>query len=80
MKLPFLCSLMLLVSVTISAQDYFPKNDGVKSDKNTNYTVIKNAVIHTNPSTTLKNGMLLVKDGKIVSVGKSVNIPKCCAG
>jgi len=76
MKLPFLCSLMLLVSVTISAQDYFPKNDGVKSDKNTNYTVIKNAVIHTNPSTTLKNGMLLVKDGKIVSVGKSVNIPQ----
>ena len=49
MKLPFLCSLMLLVSVTISAQDYFPKNDAVKSDKNTNYTVIKNAVIHTNP-------------------------------
>lgn len=67
--------LMLLFSITISAQDYFPKNDGVKSDKNTNYTVFKNATIHTSPLNTIKNGMMVVQNGKITAVGKSVSVP-----
>lgn len=55
-------------------QDYFPANGGVKS-KNQNYTVFTNATIHTSPTETIKNGTLVVQDGKVVSVGKSVAIP-----
>lgn len=59
----------------LAAQDYFPKNDGVKADENTNYTVFKNADIHVDPSTLIEGGMFSVKDGKITAVGKSISIP-----
>ncbi|RMB64018.1 amidohydrolase [Dokdonia sinensis] len=65
---------LLLCSLTFYAQDYFPKNDGVQS-KNNNYTVFKNATIHTSPTETIKKGTLVVRDGKVVSVGKNVNAP-----
>ena len=57
-------------SFTMYGQDYFPANAGVKS-KNQNYTVFTNAIIHTTPTETIKNGTLVVQDGKVVSVGKS---------
>ncbi|WP_298327767.1 amidohydrolase family protein [uncultured Dokdonia sp.] len=57
-------------SFTMYGQDYFPANAGVKS-KNQNYTVFTNATIHTTPTETIKNGTLVVQDGKVVSVGKS---------
>ena len=65
---------LVLCSLTLYAQDYFPKNDGVQS-KNNNYTVFTNAQIHTSPTQSIKKGTLVVKDGKVVSVGKSVSIP-----
>ncbi len=71
----------LLVSLTVIcgyfasyAQEYFPKNDGVKTT-DTNYTVFKNATIHINPDTEIKNGTLVIQKGKIIDVGKSVAIP-----
>ncbi|MEO6347001.1 MAG: amidohydrolase, partial [Aquaticitalea sp.] len=67
--------LSFLCGMTLFAQDYFPKNDGVKS-KNTNYTAFTNAKIHVTPTQVIENGTLLIKDGKIVETGTSVAIPK----
>ncbi len=59
----------------LMAQDYFPKNDGVKT-KNNNYTAFTNAKIYVTPTQIIQNGTLLIQDGKVVQVGKSVSIPK----
>lgn len=71
-KIPFL---ILLFSINlIFAQDYFPSNSGVK-EKNNNYTAFTNATIYVTPSQVVTNGTLLIKDGKVVAAGTSVNIP-----
>ena len=64
-----------MCSFSLFAQDYFPSNSGVISN-NTNYTAFTNATIHVSPTEIIDNATLLIKDGKVVSVGKSVNIPK----
>jgi len=61
--------------VTLSAQDYFPKNDGVKA-KNNNYTAFTNAKIYVTPTQIIDGGTLLIQNGKVVQVGKSVTLPK----
>ena len=66
--------MMLLCSMTLFAQEYFPKNDGVKST-NSNYTAFTNAKIFVTPSQVIDQGTLLIKNGKVVSTGTSVNIP-----
>ncbi|RXG16880.1 amidohydrolase family protein [Leeuwenhoekiella aestuarii] len=71
----FLTGWLLFMFCLVSAQEYFPVNDGVKTI-NTNYTFFKNATLHPSPGETIKDGSLLIKDGKIVSVGKSVKAPK----
>ena len=66
----------MLLSVTLTkAQEYFPVNTGVKTSKNT-MVAFKNATIYMSSEKILKKGTLLIKDGKVVSVGKSVKIPK----
>jgi len=70
----FLCFAFLSITI-ISAQEYFPKNDGVKT-KNDNYTAFTNANIIVSPSQTIKNGILLIKDGKVSNVGTNITIPK----
>jgi len=67
--------LIVACGITLYAQDYFPKNDGVVS-KNTNYTAITNAKIYVTPTQVVEKGTLLIKDGKVVSVGASVTIPE----
>ena len=64
----------LLGCASLMAQDYFPKNDGVKT-KNTNFTAFTNAKIYVTPTNIIQNGTLLIKNGKVVQVGKSVAIP-----
>ena len=71
----FFTGWLLFMFCMVSAQEYYPVNDGVKSI-NTNYTLFKNATLHLSPGKTISNGSLLIKDGKIVSVGKSVDSPK----
>lgn len=56
------------------AQDYFPTNSGVKTTKS-NLVAFTNATIHITPENIIKKGTLLVKDGKVAEVGKSVKIP-----
>ncbi|TXD84864.1 amidohydrolase family protein [Subsaximicrobium wynnwilliamsii] len=70
-----LALVLCLCSFAIHAQEYFPKNDGVKT-KNTNFTALTNAKIYVTPTQILENATLLIKDGKVVSSGKSVAIPK----
>ena len=71
--------LILLWSVfgvfILNAQEYFPKNDGVNS-KNTNFTAFTNAKIFITPSKSINEGTLLIQDGNVVNVGKTVAIPK----
>jgi len=57
------------------AQEYFPKNDGIKTS-DANYTVFTNATVHTAPGNTIENGTLVIRKGKIDQVGRSVKIPK----
>jgi len=70
----YLILTMLMCSFSIIAQEHFPKNDGVKS-KNTNYTAFTNAKIYVTPIQVIDQGTLLIKDGKVVATGASVNIP-----
>lgn len=65
----------MLGTYVLSAQDYFPKNDGVVTT-NTNYTAITNAKIFITPSQVIEKGTLLIKDGKIIASGSTVSIPK----
>ncbi len=75
MRFKFLFCLLFGASLGLQAQEYFPKNDAVKAEGNTNYTVLKNAKIHVDPNTVINNGMLAVKDGKVTAVGKTVQVP-----
>ena len=56
------------------AQKYFPKNDGVKASNN-NYTALTNARIYISPGQVIDQGTLVVHEGKIIAVGKKVDIP-----
>ncbi|MFK7782963.1 amidohydrolase family protein [Psychroserpens sp.] len=67
--------LLFLCSFSLFAQEYFPKNDGVKT-VNTNYTAFTNAKIHVTPSQVIDKGTLLIKNGKVVASGAQVAIPK----
>ena len=68
-------SLILLCSISIYSQEYFPENSGVKTT-NTNYLAFKDAKIIVSPTETINNGTLLIKNGKIIDVGTNITIPK----
>lgn len=57
------------------AQEYIPKNDGVKTNTS-NYTAFTNAKIYITPTQIVDNGTLLIKDGKVVACGNNVSVPK----
>ena len=65
----------LLQFFTLSSQEYFPKNDGVKT-VNENYTAFINGQIHITPDQVVKNGSLLIHQGKVIGAGSNINIPK----
>lgn len=75
MKMRLLALTLLWCSSTLFAQDYFPENDGVKS-KNNNYTAFTNAKVYVTPTQIIDGGTLLIQNGKVKQVGKSVTIPK----
>lgn len=74
-SLGFLFLTLYVGFLNLSAQEYFPKNDGVKTT-NTNYTAFTNAKIFVSPTQIIEKGTLLIKDGKVVNVGATVTIPK----
>lgn len=67
--------LILCYTISLQAQDYFPKNDGVKQTFK-NHVAITNATIYVSSTQKLEKATLLFKDGKILEVGTSVSIPK----
>ena len=67
--------IMLLCNFFLHAQEYFPKNDGVKN-KNTNYTAFTNAKIYISPSQVIEKGILLIKADKVISSGTNVSLPQ----
>ncbi|GAA4960880.1 amidohydrolase family protein [Algibacter aquimarinus] len=71
----FIGAIGFLCCSCLFGQEYFPKNDGVKTT-NTNYTAFTNAKIHVSPSQTIDSGTLLIKDGKVISSGTNISIPK----
>lgn len=75
MKLKLLLLTFLWCGGLVFGQDYFPKNDGVKS-KNNNYTALTNAKIFVTPTEIIENATLLIQNGKVVQVGKNITIPK----
>ncbi|MCK5442399.1 MAG: amidohydrolase family protein [Maribacter sp.] len=75
MKMRLLALTVLWCGVSLFAQDYFPENDGVKS-KNNNYTAFTNAKIFITATQVVEKGTLLIQNGKVVQVGKTVSIPK----
>ena len=67
--------IVILTFNSIFSQDYFPTNDGIKFD-NTNYTAFINAKIYSSHNNIIENGSMVIKDGKIVSIGEFLEIPK----
>lgn len=72
---PILQLFIFMFSFSMFAQEYFPSNSGVVAN-NTNFMAFTNATIHVSPTEIIENATLLIKDGKVVDVGKSINIPK----
>ena len=58
----YLILFLLLNTFFISAQEYYPKNDGVKTD-NTNYTAFTNVKIYISPTQVIEKGTLLIQNG-----------------
>ncbi|MDX1363068.1 MAG: amidohydrolase family protein [Arenibacter latericius] len=75
MKMRFFALAIMWCSVSLFAQEYFPKNDGVKAE-DLNYTALTNAKIYVTPTKVIDNATLLIHKGKVVEVGKSVNLPQ----
>ncbi|MFT7348290.1 MAG: hypothetical protein ACI8VZ_000581, partial [Candidatus Paceibacteria bacterium] len=75
MKMRLLVLTILWSSTTLFAQDYFPKNDGVKTTNN-NYTAFTNAKIYVTPTQIIDGGTLLIQNGKVVQASKTVTLPK----
>jgi imidazolonepropionase-like amidohydrolase len=59
----------------LQAQDYYPENGGLK-EQNNNYNAFTNAILYVTPTKVIKNGTLLIQNGKVVASGKSVSLPK----
>ena len=70
----YLILMMLMCTISLVAQEHFPKNDGVKSE-NTNYTAFTNAKIYVTPTQVIDKGTLLIHNGKVVATGTSLSIP-----
>ncbi|MCL9808773.1 amidohydrolase family protein [Flavobacterium luminosum] len=75
-KLLFLLLLGLPFS-RLAAQDYFPNNESVRNENN-NFTAFTNAKIYVTPTQVIEQGTLLIREGKVINVGKSVALPKNC--
>jgi imidazolonepropionase-like amidohydrolase len=70
----FLLSCTLLIGIVLHAQTSFPVN-GV-ADERSGYYVFTNATIVKNAATTLSSASMIIKDGKIIAVGKDIKIPQ----
>lgn len=66
---------MFLLGCVVQGQDYFPDNDDISAVSKVT-RVIKNATITISPGNTLENASMVIKNGRIVAIGKNVSIPQ----
>ena len=66
--------LLLFISTT-GVQSQTTPNNGVETSRPTSFA-LKNATIFVSPEKKITNSTILIKDDKIISVGKVVSIPK----
>ncbi len=74
MKKLLVLAYCLLSACLIFAQKTFPQ-DAVYDQRDGHYA-FTNATIYTNYNTKIEGGTLIIKEGKVVSAGKGVSIPK----
>ncbi len=75
MRLQIFWVLMLMASsLTIWGQETFPTN-GVYDHREGLYAFV-NATIHTSPNNMVEDATMVIKDGKIISVGAGVTVPQ----
>jgi len=67
--------LLIFISISSQAQDYFPKNDGVKQSFK-NHVAVTNATVYISSTQKIEKATILLKDGKILEVGTTVSVPK----
>jgi len=67
--------LFFLIGFSLFSQEYFPKNDGIKTPDNLSIIFI-NATIYTTPTNKIENAKLLINGDKIIAVGKDIKAPK----
>jgi imidazolonepropionase-like amidohydrolase len=72
-RLALMGLLSLCLSLQITAQETFPRND--VQDKRLGAYAFTNATIIVDENTTIENGTLLIKEGKIEAVGTNLRIP-----
>ena len=68
-----LLALMFLPFLNLNAQETYPVN-GVHDDRPELFA-FTNATIHTDHQQTLENATMVIKEGKIISVGQGANVP-----
>lgn len=66
---------LLILIPKINAQEYFPNNESIQN-KNSNYTAFINAKIIVTPQQIIDKGVLLIQNGRVIAVGKTITIPK----
>ena len=69
--------LLSLFTPKIGAQEYFPNNESVQN-KNNNFTAFTNAKIYVSPTQVIEKGTLIIQNGKVISSGITIPIPKNC--
>src|SRR5688572_3173046 len=72
-KAGWLFLIMAVLSTTTMAQSTFPVN-GVGDTRNNTYA-FTDATIVQNGKNTLQNATLVIKDGRILSVGSKITVP-----
>lgn len=71
---PIFVFLFCCWAAMLMAQPTFPKN-GVYDERDGHYA-FKNATIYVSPTEKLENATLIIKKGKVITVGTTVEIPK----
>ena len=77
MKKYKLLFIFCLTTTIVSAQQTFPVN-GVQ-DYREDYVAFTHATIVKDSKTTLKDATLIIKQGKIISIGNNITVPKDAA-
>ncbi len=73
----FLLLFLAIFSPKMTAQEYFPNNESVQN-KNNNFTAFTNAKIYVTPTQIIEKGTLIIQNGKVVTAGINIPIPKNC--